>query len=160
MEGAGSVRGIATPFISTLEVKQFRVVVHGGDFTVLGREGDLNWFRLQISDRLTVKFRGRIGPAKEDQKSMRILNRIVAWTDKGIDYEADQRHAELIQEHLGMKSDSKGVVTPGAKGISDFGAPSLDVNRAHKFRAIAARGNYLCQDRSDIQFPSRSFAER
>eukprot|EP00969_Alexandrium_andersonii_P328790 14528385-Alexandrium_andersonii.AAC.1 len=44
---------------------------------------------------------------------MRVLNRIVTWTDEGIWYEADQRHAELIIKGLGMKEDSKGVVTPG-----------------------------------------------
>eukprot|EP00969_Alexandrium_andersonii_P156317 6911243-Alexandrium_andersonii.AAC.1 len=46
-------------------------------------------------------------------KEMRVLSRIVTWTDEGIWYEADRRHAKLIVQGLGMKGDSKGVVTPG-----------------------------------------------
>ena len=80
------------------------------------------------------------------------MNEIVEWTDKGIEYEADQRQAQIMKEQLCMKSDSKGVVTPGAKGITVYEAADLDLQRVHKFRAVAARGNYLCQDRSAIQF--------
>ena len=62
------------------------------------------------------------------QKAIRIFNRIVEWLREGIDYEADQRHAQIIKEQLGMKLDSKGVVTPWAKGLTDFEASSLDSN--------------------------------
>jgi hypothetical protein len=99
-----------------------------------------------------VKFRGRIGPQQTDQKAIRILNRIVEWTKEGIVYEADQRHAEIIKDQMGMQNESKGVNTPGVKGITDYGAKDLDAFRATKFRAIAARANYLSQDRSEIQF--------
>jgi hypothetical protein len=51
-----------------------------------------------------------------------------------------------------MKNDSKGVVTPGVKGLTDYEAQDLEPPRAAKFRAISARANYLSQDRSDIQF--------
>ena len=46
---------------------------------------------------------------------MRVLNRVVEWTPNGINYEADQRHAEIICQELGLKDSSKGVVTPGIK---------------------------------------------
>eukprot|EP00969_Alexandrium_andersonii_P326158 14411700-Alexandrium_andersonii.AAC.1 len=62
---------------------------------------------------MSTKVKGRLGPRREDMKDMRVLNRIVTWTDEGIWYEADQRHAELTIKGLGMKADSKGVVTPG-----------------------------------------------
>ena len=61
-----------------------RVVVHGDDFTVLGDELSLDWFRREISKRYEVKFRGRIGPNEGDEKSARILNRIVEWTPEGL----------------------------------------------------------------------------
>ena len=51
-----------------------------------------------------------------------------------------------------MKDESKGVNTPGVKGISDDAAQDLEPYRATKFRAISARANYLGQDRSEIQF--------
>ena len=95
--------------------RSLRVVVHGDDFTVLGQEADLDWFRRKISEKYEVKFRGRIGPGNNDDKSIRILNRVVTWTEEGIEYEADQRHAEIIVKSLGMQSDSKGVATPANK---------------------------------------------
>ncbi len=139
----GFERGKATPCISTFNAKELRNVVHGDDFTVLGHTKDLDWFRQQMSDKLSVKFRGRIGPQEGDLKAIRILNRIVDWTKEGLIYEADQRHAELIRNQMGMKNESKGVNTPGVKGISDDAAQDLDSHRATKFRAVAARANYL-----------------
>ena len=59
-------------------------------------------------ERYEVKFRGRIGPGGNDDKSIRILNRIVTWNERGIAYEADQRHAEIIVRDLGLSTDSKG----------------------------------------------------
>ena len=63
-------------------------------------------------DRMSTKVKGRIGPGYHDLKVMRVLNRVVEWTDHGIQYEADQRHAELLIEMLNLK-DAKGVDTPG-----------------------------------------------
>jgi hypothetical protein len=53
---------------------------------------------------------------------------------------------------MGMKNESKGVSTPGVKGLTDYGCQELDAHRSTKFRAISARANYLSQDRSEIQF--------
>ena len=66
-----------------------------------------------MTSRFESKVKGRIGPASNDEKSMRVLNRLVHWTREGIEYEADQRHAELIIQELNLKADSKGVNTPG-----------------------------------------------
>ena len=100
-----------------------------------------------------MKFRGRIGPDAQDDKHIRILNRVVQWTEEGIEYEADQRHAEIIVSKLGLEKDSKGVSTPGCKREWDPSEESeLDPRDATIYRALAARGNYLSQDRSDIQF--------
>ena len=59
--------------------RNLRVVVHGGDFTVLGYEEDLDLFRSRINEEYEVKFRGRIGPAPGDDKSIRILKSVVEW---------------------------------------------------------------------------------
>ena len=37
-------------------------MVHGDDFTLLGSEESLDWFREQIQSRYEVKLRGRLGP--------------------------------------------------------------------------------------------------
>ena len=71
-------------------------------------------------EMMSTKVKGRLGPGPNNQKIMRVLNRIVEWTDRGIRYEADQRHAEIICRELGYNDNTKGVVTPGLKLESDY----------------------------------------
>jgi hypothetical protein len=42
------------------------------------------------------------------------LNRVVSWDSEGIKYEADQRHAGVIIDQLGVKGE-QGISTPGVK---------------------------------------------
>ena len=58
-------------------------------WTVLASSVNLDWFHQRFDERFEVKFRGRLGPEQKDDKSIRILNRVVSWTRD----EADQRHA-------------------------------------------------------------------
>ena len=135
--------------------KEIRAVVHGDDFTLLADEDKLDWFRREISKKLEVKFRGRNGPDSGDDKSIRVLSRVVTWTIKGIKYEADQRHVEIILKQLSLEEASKPVSTPGIKqdGPEDpADAEELGKQEATAYRGITARANYVCQDRSDIQF--------
>ena len=57
---------------------------------------------------------GRLGPGKNDDKEVKILNRIARWTDEGVQYEADPRQAERLVSDLGL-DDAKRVGTPGVK---------------------------------------------
>ena len=57
---------------------------------------------------------GRLGPSKDDDKEVKILNRIARWTDGGVEYEADPRQAERLVSDLGLE-DAKRVGTPGVK---------------------------------------------
>ena len=91
----GVASGLATPCIF-YKVRDLRIVGNGDDFAVLGSNSQLDWFRQCISHRFEVKFRGRSGPSPGNQGSIRIVNRVVQWTNDGISYEADQRHAEII----------------------------------------------------------------
>ena len=93
--------------------KDLRLVVHGDDFTQIGRKEQLDWFRTHIRNRLEVTFRARLGPSEEEDKAVRILNRIVEWADDGIKYEADQRHAEILINEFGLQA-TKGVDTPAS----------------------------------------------
>ena len=49
------------------------------------------------------KIVGKMGPEENDSKAMKVLNRVLTWTDAGIELEADQRHAEIVAEMLGLK---------------------------------------------------------
>ena len=64
-----------------------RVVVHGDDFTALGPNKGLDWFRGVMRRRMEVKFKNRLERGKPG--SVRILNRIVTVTKDGLEYEAD-----------------------------------------------------------------------
>ena len=62
-------------------------------------------FRQALAKRFTVKdkvigSRADLGELQET----RVLNRIIRWTPRGWEYEADQRHAELIVRGMGMES--------------------------------------------------------
>ena len=99
--------GMASTCIFKHPERGISVVIHGDDFTALGKYKDLDWYRGKIQDCMQTKVKGRIGPGDHDLKTMRVLNRIVEWTPKGITYEADQRHAEIISQELGLKEKSK-----------------------------------------------------
>ena len=131
-----------------------------------------------------------MGPAPAQLKQLRVLNRVITWTTSGIEFEPDQRHAELIISGMGVTA---GVNTPGtrdeatkasypdaAKGKVGEGAdlealealatrvmpeteeesPLLSPKDASAFRGMAARANYLALDRADIQFAVKEVARR
>ena len=72
------------------------MVVHGDDFVILGNDEQIAWFKSQMDKVYQCKLVGKIGPEPEDNKSMRLLNRVVEWGRDAIYLEADQRHAETI----------------------------------------------------------------
>ena len=44
-----------------------------------------------------------------------VSNWIVTWTPDGSKYESDQRHAEIIVKHMGLKLDLRSVATPAIR---------------------------------------------
>ena len=89
MKGLGFVASMSSPCLFYHPQRDLRVVIHGDDFTILGEESQLRQFRKEISDRFKVKFRGMLGPQRQDCKEIMILNRTVRWLPLGIQYEAD-----------------------------------------------------------------------
>ncbi len=73
------------------------------------------------------------------------------WGWKGIEYEADQRHAEIIVKEVGVEQ-GKEVVTPGVKHGQDEDQTPLVGKEAKAYRGIAARANYLSAGRHDAIF--------
>jgi hypothetical protein len=49
-----------------------------------------------------------VGPAPGDAKEIRILNRMIRWSEGCIEYEADDKHAKAIVKELGLQDNSKG----------------------------------------------------
>ena len=94
-------------------------------------------------------------------QQVKILNRVIAWNgQRGVSYEADPRHVEIINQQLILEG-AKAVATPGTK---DEGRTTEDQDeplceeQATRFRALVARGNHLCPDRPDIAFSVKELA--
>lgn len=140
--------------------KQLHITVHGDDFTSTGPLKSLKWFELLLNQQYECKHK-LLG--LEGAKIVRVLNRVLTWEKEGIYYEADQRHAELLVEHLKLE-EAKAVVTPGTREEqckvyeqeTDFMKPS----NASSYRMLAARLNYLAMDRPDIQYATKEIAKQ
>ena len=59
--------------------------------------GELLWFETQMKNKCKIKTE-HFGPDLHQKQEIRVLNKIIRWTAVGIEYEPDQRHAEIIKE--------------------------------------------------------------
>ena len=66
MTGAGFVRGLSSPCLFYHPAKDIRAVVYGDDFTLLGSEEHLNWFKAEIQLTWAIDFKARLGPDATD----------------------------------------------------------------------------------------------
>ena len=82
-KSVGFTRGTSVPCSFYNDKKDMCLVVHGDDFTILGYEDSLDRFKKEMKQKYDIKTT-RIGPAKGDDKSLKILNRIVEWAPQGI----------------------------------------------------------------------------
>ena len=89
------------------------MTVHGDDFAACGSDQDLAWLSQKFRDKFEVKVQ-ILGPGPQHEREVRILNRVVRWTESGLAYEPDQRHAEMVVRDLGLEN-AKSVTTPGTK---------------------------------------------
>ena len=83
------------------------------------------------------------------------MGRTVRWTAAWIEYEADVGHRKKLMEAERLEEDSKVVAGPAVKMDDErdkLDLEELEVDKRKEFRGMAARMNYLGQDRSDIQF--------
>ena len=88
-------------------------------------------------------------------KEVRVLNRIIRWTHEGWEYEADQRHGEIIVKETAME-DSKPTVTPTAEEKEEEEDQEvLGGADTRWYRGVTARGIYLGLDRPDIAYATK-----
>ncbi len=60
---------------------------------------------------MEVKFEARLERGRPG--AARILSRIATVTSGGLEYEADQRHSEIMMKDVGIDQGSKGVTIRG-----------------------------------------------
>ena len=138
-------------------------LVHGDDFVSVGEPGVLKWLRAKLTSRFEIKT-SVVGLHPEDGElsETRILNRIIRVTDKRWEYEADQRHADLIIQETGAAAMSALTHPGGDKSALEEEGKSEELvgAEATRFRAVAARANYLAADRPDIQYSVKEICRR
>ena len=151
---AGFERGRAATTAFVNRETGVRVVVWGDDFTFLGRERHLRDIAAKMAEWYQIKIRAVMGHDDQDDKEVRILNRVIRWGRDRIEYEADDKHVTTIMGELGFDGDTKGLDVPIVKEHDE----SLDRDEplgdgdAKRYRGLAATINYLASDRPDLQF--------
>ena len=89
------------------------ITVQGDDLIVCGLAASLNWLRAQFEARFEITCQV-LGPERGQQQEVRILNRVLRWCKNGIEYEANERHAEIAIRDLGLDG-AKALGTPGTR---------------------------------------------
>ena len=160
----GFQKGKASPCNFRHEAMDISLTVHGDDFLVAGPLNSVRWLQTKMRAKYEIKT-DILGPIEEGCKQeIHVLGRTLRWTKKGIEYEADARHAKLIIEGLGL-DNAKSVATPGTKDerkLEDVEGEEvlMDPSEARKFRGIAARVNYLAVDRADLQYSAKECCKK
>jgi hypothetical protein len=160
LQAVGFARGKSAPTVFFNPTTLVRAVVHGDDFTFLGYEEDLRDLEEEMRTWYELKVRGILGGEAGDDIEIIILNRTVRWVGDVIEYEADMKHAKVICEEMGLDASSRGLTTATVKETREeveewMAEELLGKSEATRFRGLAARSNYLAQDRMDLQYAAK-----
>ena len=149
----GFRQGTASPNLFYNKERTIMCTVHGDDFTSQGPCDQLEWFEKAVAEHYEITVGPRIGPGPNDEKEVRALNRVIRWTDVGVEYEADPRQAERLMAECGLEQ-CQSVATPGVRPTGDELANDevLPPKLTTPFRGSSARASYLSSDRIDAQF--------
>ena len=79
---------------------EIRCLVHGDDFVCVGEAEKLRWLEGCLKQRFEIKSK-MMGLREGESREERILNRVIRVNENGWEYEADQRHADLIVKETG-----------------------------------------------------------
>ncbi len=107
-------QGISSPCVFRHPTRNLVMSVHGDDFATVGAKCDLDWYESQMSAHYELTTQPRLGPGDGDAKEAVILNRIIRWTEHGIEYEADPRQCEKLVAECGM-ANTNSVAAPGLR---------------------------------------------
>ena len=162
LETLGFVRGKSAPTVFFRPTTRCRCVVHGDDFKFSGYADELKEVADKMREWYDLKVQGNLGGEDGDDTRVTILNRVLTWEGDYIDYRADDKHVQVIKNEFGLNAESKGLEAPAEKedlgeGFDeDVDDEELEKGEAKRFRGVAARINYLAQDRMDNLAPRRS----
>ena len=156
---AGFVIGRANGSTFYHKERDVRMVVHGDDFVITGREEDLKWTEDVLRRKYPLKMRGLLGPEPTDMKEATILNRCIRWNNDGVTLEADPEHVKKMLEVTRM-ADCTSTTVPATKEEVTGEEVLLEGPQRKAYRSAVARANYLSQDRPDIRFATKELCRR
>jgi hypothetical protein len=154
------LQGTSNPCLFLHPERRIRVWVHGDDFVLLGIHADLMWAETAIGNKIKMKRTGLLGPEPGDDKETTCMNRLLRWnvSEDRIEWECDPRHSQITIEHVGLKSDSKGVVTPGLSVHPDANSAPLSASERSVYRSVTMRTAYQSVDRPELLFAAKEAA--
>jgi hypothetical protein len=157
----GFAKGKASPCCYFHPRLGVRCIVHGDDFVLTGRVQALDEVKAGMHERFLLKELGRLGGGQGELRELRVLNRVIRWTQAGLKYEADPRHAEIIVH--GVVGAERALGAPGTHSKDfdgEYDEGELPEATARLFRSFAARANYLALDRPDISQATKELCRR
>ena len=133
-----------------------KLVYHGDDIGAVSYGPELDEFHKRLSKSFEANVKYLIGPEAGDDKSELLLNRCITYTDAGVLWEADPRHAELVICELGLQG-ARGRTTPGSRNgdSENESCALLGPEQTKAYRSTAARVGFLAEDRWDLRFASK-----
>ena len=126
------------------------MVVHGDDFIIAGDGDDLDWLSHKLNEKLELVQKARLGPGYDSEAT--VLNRCATYSDSGLTWEADPRHAELTVAELGLQAVRPQTSPGGAKPGAPLDHEELEPDGQEAYHSVSAELAYLASDRPDIAF--------
>ena len=133
--------------------------MHGDDFLVVADEAGLRWLEAQLKAKYEIKA-SMLGPDSSMAQEIRYLNRTLRWTTTGIDYESDSKHASSIVQECEVSSGRASKVPGTAEKETHEADETLTSSENTRYRAVAARMNYLAMDRVDLQYAAKDLSRK
>jgi len=160
MTSLGFVMNPIHPCVYHHPKRDIFVVTHVDDFLCSGDREDLRWLTKEVSKEFEITSEV-IGIKEGEVRESKFLGRTIRWTEKGYEYEGNQKHSKILLDEWDM-SDARALSSPGAAAEKPNAVEKADEDKtlddaieAKKYRRAAARINYMSLDRCDLSFASK-----
>lgn len=140
--------------------REVRCVVHGDDSVFSGPTPQLAWVKGKVARRFLVKTMQIFAGGPDDQREIRILNRVVRWELGGLTYESDPLHAEILRQSLCGTDRSVSVLGSRPIFMGKEDDDKLSAHKAGLFNSCTARANSLSLDRPDFAYATKELCRR
>ena len=141
------------------EHKQISTLIRGTILFSVGDFKELVWMRQEMEKRFLLKSK-MIGERECLEKKIKVLNRVIRWSSRGISYEADVEHIPEMVTALNLEH-CKPLTAPGSKQEDNLdGESEMCPGAATQYRAATAKCKYLAVDRPDIQYATKKCSKK